>query len=227
MGDCCDMYEHRPDGEPEPNPGYLLGCNCLHSGWTKSLVCKGAFITGIRLFRSVSENLHCVQIRRIDSLSAVRTTVPTRPDARLSTVPSVRTTCHTVQTPDRPSIIRPDDVYFGPDPSLYREASVPACFHPDDSAACPDALQYSTKLPILSKIIYGKIAATVRTKWISVRTLFSSRQESQFKFNRLDVCQHGPDVHSTDMEITDSTSTVQTPAFHVSDARSVNMEIAC
>jgi hypothetical protein len=139
------------------------------------------FLTRIPLFRSVSENLHCVQVRRIGSLSAVRTTVPSCPDAHLSTVPSVRTTCHIVRTPDRPSIIRPDDVYFRPDPSLYQEASVLACICPGDSAARPDALQYSIKLPILSKIIYGKIAATVRMTWISIRTRFSLRQESQFK----------------------------------------------
>jgi hypothetical protein len=70
-----------------------------------------------------------------------------RPDAHMSTIPSVLTTCHTVRTPDRPSIIRPD-------PSLYRETSVPACIRPDDSASRPDALQYSIKLPILSKIIW-------------------------------------------------------------------------
>jgi hypothetical protein len=49
------------------------------------------------------------------SLSAVRTIVTSRPDAHLSTVPSVWTTCHTVRMPDRPSIIRPNDVYFRPD----------------------------------------------------------------------------------------------------------------
>jgi hypothetical protein len=83
----------------------------------------------------------------------------------------------------RPSVhcsIRLDDMYFRPDPSLYREASVPACIRLDDSTARPDALQYSIKLPILFKIIYGKIAATVRTTWIFVRTRFSLRQESQF-----------------------------------------------
>jgi hypothetical protein len=160
--------------------------------------------------------------------------VPSRPDAHLSTVPSIWTTCHTVRTPDRPSIIRPDDVYFCPDPSLYREASVPACIRPDDSAARPDAsaarpdaLQYSIKHLILSKIIYRKTAATVWTTWISVWMGFSLRQESQFKFNRSDVCQHGPDARSTDMEIVDSTSIVRTPAFHGPDSRTVNMEIAC
>jgi hypothetical protein len=46
-----------------------------------------------------------------------------------------------------------------------------------------DASQYSIKLQILSKFSYGKIDATVRTTWILVRTRFSLRQESQFKFN--------------------------------------------
>jgi hypothetical protein len=111
-------------------------------------------------------------------------------------------------------------VDFHPDPLLYREASVPACIRPDDSAARPDACQYSTKLQILSKIKYGKSAATVRTTWIPVRTRFSLRQESQFKYNR-------PDVRSTNMEIADLTSTVWTPAYHGPDARSTNMEIEC
>jgi len=114
--------------------------------------------------------------------------VSSRPDSHLSIAPAFRKTYHTVQTPDRPSIIRPDDVDFGPDPPLYREASVPACIRPDVSAARPDTSQYSTKLQILSKFIYGKIDATVRTTWIPIRTHFSLRQESQFKFNRLDTC---------------------------------------
>jgi len=135
--------------------------------------------------------------------------------------------CHTVRTHDRPSNIRPDDVDFHLDPSLYREASIPACIRLNDSAACPDASQYSTKLQILFKIIYGKIAETVRMTWIPVRTRFSLRQESQFKFNRPDVCQHGSDARSTDMEIADSTSTVRTPVFHGTDAHTVDMKIAC
>jgi len=39
--------------------------------------------------------------------------------------------------------IRPDDVYFHPDPSLYQEASVPAYIRPDVSAARPDDVQWS------------------------------------------------------------------------------------
>jgi len=89
--------------------------------------------------------------------------------------------------PNRPSIIRPDDVDFCPDPPLHREAYVPACIRPDVSAAHPDASQYSIKLHILSKFSYGKIAAIVWTTWFPVRTCFSLRQESQFKFNRPDA----------------------------------------
>jgi hypothetical protein len=77
--------------------------------------------------------------------------------------------------PDRPSIIRPNDVDFRPDPLLYREASVPACIRLDVSAALPDASQYSTKLQILSKFICGKINVTIQTMWIPVRTRFSLR----------------------------------------------------
>jgi hypothetical protein len=40
------------------------------------------------------------------------------------TVPSVRTTCHTVRTPNRPSIICPDDVSLRPDSPLCQEGSI-------------------------------------------------------------------------------------------------------
>jgi hypothetical protein len=42
----------------------------------------------------------------------------------LTTVPSVRTTYHTVRTLVRPSIIRPDSVHFRPDPLLSRDVSI-------------------------------------------------------------------------------------------------------
>jgi hypothetical protein len=40
------------------------------------------------------------------------------------TVPSVRTMCHIVRTPDRPSIICSNDVHLCPDHPLCREGSV-------------------------------------------------------------------------------------------------------
>jgi len=64
------------------------------------------------------------KIEDFGSLSAVRTIETSRSDAHLTTVPFVRTTCHTVRTPVRPSIIRPDDVHFRPDHPLCREVSI-------------------------------------------------------------------------------------------------------
>jgi hypothetical protein len=51
--------------------------------------------------------------------------------------------CHTVRMPDRPSIIRPDDVDFCQNPQLYHEASILACIRPDVSAAGLDDVQWS------------------------------------------------------------------------------------
>jgi hypothetical protein len=150
---------------------------------TKSLVCIDAFIRDSTIQSDVRRFCTAYKSEDFGSLSAVRMT------------------CHPVRTPicplfhpsgrcailsrnlDKPIIIRPNDVDFCPNPSLYREVSVPACIHPDVSAARPNASQYSIKLQILSKFIYGKIDTTVRTTWIPVRTCFSLNQESQLKFN--------------------------------------------
>jgi hypothetical protein len=67
------------------------------------------------------KTLHCEDV---GSLSAFRTIEPSRPDAHLTTVPSIRTTCHTVRRPVRPSIICPDDVHFHLDPPLCLEGSI-------------------------------------------------------------------------------------------------------
>jgi hypothetical protein len=67
------------------------------------------------------KTLHC---KDFGSLSTVQTIKLSRPDAHLTTIPSVRTTCHTVRTPVRPSIIRSDDFYFLPDPPLCQEGSI-------------------------------------------------------------------------------------------------------
>jgi len=67
--------------------------------------------------------------------------VLSRPDVHLSTVPSVRITCSSLPDARQTIIIRPDDVSFRPDPSLYREVYVPACIRPDLSVARPDASQ--------------------------------------------------------------------------------------
>jgi hypothetical protein len=56
--------------------------------------------------------------------------------------------------------------------------------------------------------------------WIPIRTRLYLRQESQFKYNRLDA-------RASDMEIADLASIVRTPAFHGPDTRTTDMEIAC
>jgi hypothetical protein len=79
----------------------------------------------------------------------------------------------------------------------------------------------------LSKRKYGKIAATVRTTWIPVRTRYSLRQvRNSDSTVRTSVC-HGPDVRSTDMEIACRRSTVRTAIPHGPDVRSLSKETSC
>lgn len=128
--------------------------------------------TRIPLFRVKSEEIH----------------VPCQPSGRsyhpVRTLnvhaPSVRTRCHTVRTQSvqhHPSGRHAPSVWT---PSLYREASVPACFHPDVSAARPDATQFSNGSLILSKFQEREDQSTVRTR-------VSIRQESQFEFYHLNA----------------------------------------
>jgi len=84
---------------------------------------------------------------------------------------TVRTTCHIVRTPDRPSIICPDKVGFRPDPPLYREASVLTCIYLDDSTAHPDDFQWSISFRFCFQVL-------IREDW----------------FNRLDDVDSRPDA---------------------------------
>jgi hypothetical protein len=83
--------------------------------------------------------------------------VLSRPDVHLSTVPSVRTTCSSHQTLDRPIPSVWTTYLFRPDPTQYREASIPACIHPDIATAHPDAYQYSISLRFFPSSNKGKI----------------------------------------------------------------------
>jgi hypothetical protein len=96
---------------------------------------------------------------------------------------STRTTCHTVRTSDRPSIIRPDDMDFRSDPSLYREASVLAFICPDVSAARPDASQ-SIKLQILSKVQIWEDHLNPPDDVVYLPDARLFKASSQFKLNR-------------------------------------------
>jgi hypothetical protein len=125
---------------------------------------------------------------------------------------------------------RPDDVSYCLDAQLSKASSVrttwipvrtflcvkkfriaPTCIRSDVSATRPDDTQCSTKLQdFFPKHKYGKIAATVWTTWILVRTRSSIRRVSQFKSRCPDASQHGLDARASDMEITCIRSTVQT-----------------
>jgi hypothetical protein len=72
-------------------------------------------LSGIPLFRVMSEVQHCLQVRRFRFPVSHPDDVSSRPDTHLSTIPFVRKTCHTVRTPDIPSIICLDDVHSRPD----------------------------------------------------------------------------------------------------------------
>lgn len=94
-----------------------------HSG--QNHFCVKILKTGIPLFIALSEDsVLRERSKNSGSLSAVWTIVLSGPDPYLSTVPYVQTTCFTVWTPDRPSIIRPNDVHFCRDPPLCGEVSI-------------------------------------------------------------------------------------------------------
>jgi len=104
---------------PEWPKGEFVSILASFCVWTKSLMCKDA----------VNMDSTCQSIFR-----------------RLSTTKKIEDFRFHVSRPDdlRPSVhcsICPDDVSFHPDPPLYREAFVPACIHPDVSAAHPDIHQ--------------------------------------------------------------------------------------
>jgi len=155
---------------PEWPKGEFVSILASFCVWTKSLKCKDAVNRDSTIQSDIRR--FCLQVKRISSsLSAVQTIEPSRPDANLSTVPSVRMTCLPSRPPRQISIIRPDEVFI-PSGGL---------------AARPNASQYSISFIFLSKFQEREDRSTVRTMWYPVQTRVSLRQESQFEYHRLDV----------------------------------------
>jgi len=103
----------------------ILASFCV---WTKSLKCKDAINRDSTIQSDVRR--FCLQVRRISSsLSAVRTIEPSRPDAHLSTIPSVRTTCLPFGPPRLINIIRPDEVFIPSGPHTVSKTFC-ASLHP-------------------------------------------------------------------------------------------------
>jgi hypothetical protein len=108
-----------------------------------------------------------------------------RPDAILSTVPSVRTTCHSVQTSYRQALSVRTTCFFRPNPYTVSRRFCSSLLRPDVSAARPDVYQFSNGSLILSNFQEREDQSIVRKMWYPV----SLRQESQFKINRPNVRQ--------------------------------------
>jgi len=106
--------------------------------------------TGIPMFRVKSEEFQ-------SSPSAVHTMCHPRPDAHLSTVPSVRTTCLSVRTSDRQASSVRTMCFFRPDTYIVSRSFCASLLRPDISAARPNAYQFSNGSLILSKFKKGKI----------------------------------------------------------------------
>jgi hypothetical protein len=123
--------------------------------------------------------LHCLQVRDFGSLPAIRTTSHPVRTLICSLFPAVQTTCHTVRTSFR----------LKHHPSRHSSVSRSFCsnLHPSGRLNSLSVRRsvFNQASDFLSKSKYGKIAATVRTKWIPVRT----------------PVYHGPDARTTDMEI--------------------------
>jgi hypothetical protein len=163
----------------------ILALLCV---WTKSLMCKNV-VNRIPLFRVMSDDSACkseeIQVlcqpsRR--SSHPFRTPIcPLFHPSERRVIPSGRQTDqHHLFGRRAPSVRTP---------TLYREASVPACIRSDVLAARPDASQFSNGFLILSKFQEKEDQSTVWTIWYPVWTGVFVRQESQFKFHRPDVWQ--------------------------------------
>jgi len=135
---------------PEWPKGEFVSILASFCVWTKSLMCKDA-VNRDSTCQSIFRRL-CTTKKIEDFRFPVN-----RPDVHLSTVQFVWTTCSSWLDTRQTSIIRPDDVSFRPDPSLYREASVPTCIRPDILAAHPDDHQWSISFRFFPSSEYGKI----------------------------------------------------------------------
>jgi hypothetical protein len=117
--------------------------------WTKSLMCNDA-ANRDSTFQSEVRRISKFPVSRPDNVSS-------RPDAHLSTVPSVRMTCHFVWTSDRQASSVRTMSFFRPDTYIVSRSFCANLIRPDVSAARPDAYQFSNGSLILSKFKKGKI----------------------------------------------------------------------
>jgi hypothetical protein len=152
-------------------------------------------LTGFRYSECFQKFLHSLQVRKIRSLAAVQTM------------------WYTVWTPNCPKN-HPSErrELFRSDLLLCREASNCFSLHPSRhfSSTFERHSVFDQLWDFFPKHRYGKIAATVRTMWIPVRTRSSIRQVSHSKSKRPDASLHGLDTRTSYMKIVCIRSTVRT-----------------
>jgi hypothetical protein len=148
--------------------------------WTNSLKCKDAV--------NKDSTIQSLQVRRnSSSLSAVRTIEPSRSDAHLSIVPSIRTTCHPVRTLRQTSIIRPDEVFIPSGPYTVSR-SFCASLHPSGRSS-----SMSGRLPVFDQFL---ISFQFPIKGGSINRLDDvvSRPDACLRKARIAIHINGPDV---------------------------------
>jgi hypothetical protein len=160
----------------------ILALLCV---WTKSLMCNDA-VNRDSTFRVKSEDSACESEEfQVPCQPSGRCVIPS--GAHLSTVPSVRTTCHSVRTSYRQASFVRTTCFFRPDTYIVSRSFCASFLRPDVSAARPDAYQFSNGSLILSKFQEREDQSTVQTMWYPIRTRISVRQELQFKMDRPDI----------------------------------------
>jgi hypothetical protein len=121
---------------PEWPKGEFVSILASFCVWTKSLMCKDA-VNRDSTCQSIFRRL-CTAKKIEDFRFPVshRDDVSSRPDAHLSTVPSVRTTCSSRPDARQTSIIRPDDVSFPSGPYTLSR-SLCSSLHPSEHRSSP------------------------------------------------------------------------------------------
>jgi hypothetical protein len=133
---------------PEWPNGEFVSILALFCVWTKSLMCNDA-ANRYSTFQSEVRRISKFPVSRPDDVSS-------RPDAHLSTIPSVRTS-------DRQASSVRTTCFFCPDTYIVSRSFCASLLHPDVSAARPDTYQFSNGSLILSKFQEKEDQQTVRT----------------------------------------------------------------
>jgi hypothetical protein len=136
----------------EVDRSVILALFCV---WTKSLMCNDAANRDSN-FQSKVRRISKFPVSRPDDVSS-------RPDAHLSIVPSVQTTCHFVRTSDRQASSVRTTCFFRPDTYIVSRSFCANLLRPNVSTEHPDAYQFSNGSLILSKFQEREDQSTVRT----------------------------------------------------------------